>query len=136
MNKPKPTKKGQRGTPRKNNPKHPSHELDNDVGHEVENLPEEQDSNISEEQDEIEGGQDEANTTIRSNSGGSSKPPPDIASLYGLDRNQIYSVTTDNGSNMVKAVQLMNDNNSGNNVNNNDEDYDEEIYYEGDDQHS
>lgn len=76
MNKPKPTKKDQRGRPRKNNPKHPSHELNNDVGHEVENLPEEQDSNISEEQDEIEGGQDEANTTIGSNSSGSSKPPP------------------------------------------------------------
>ena len=64
MNKPKPTKKGQKGRPRKSNSKHPSHELDNDVGHEVENLLEEQDSNISEEQDEIEGGQYEANTTI------------------------------------------------------------------------
>ncbi len=57
-NKPIPTKKGQKGRHRKNNPKHPSHELDYDVGHEVENLPEEQDSNISEEQDESEG-QDE-----------------------------------------------------------------------------
>ncbi|EFX68841.1 hypothetical protein DAPPUDRAFT_114205 [Daphnia pulex] len=75
-NRPKPTKKGQRGRPRKKNPKHPSHELDNDVGHEVENLPEEQVSNISEEQDENEGGQDESNTTIGSNSSGSSKPQP------------------------------------------------------------
>ena len=76
MNKPKPTKKDQRGKPRKNNPKHPSYELDNDVGHEVENLLEEQDSNISEEQDDSEGGQDKANTTIGSNSSGCSKPPP------------------------------------------------------------
>jgi len=76
MNKPKQTKKGQRGRPRKNNSKHPSHELDNDVGHEVENLLEEQDSNISEEQDESDGGQDKANTTIGSKSSGSSKPPP------------------------------------------------------------
>jgi hypothetical protein len=76
INEPKPTKKGQRGRPRKKNPKHPSHELDNDVGHEVKNLPEEQVSNISEEQDENEGGQDESNTTIGSNSSGSSKPPP------------------------------------------------------------
>jgi hypothetical protein len=49
----------------------------------------------------------------------------DIARLYGLDRNQVYSVTTDNGSNMVKTVQLMNDN-----VNDDEEDNDEEIDYE------
>ena len=53
-NKPKPTIKGKRGRPRKNNPTHPSHDIDNDVGHEVENLLQEQNSNISEEEDEIE----------------------------------------------------------------------------------
>ena len=75
-NKPKPTIKGKRGRPRKNNPTHPSHDIDNDVGHEVENLLQEQNSNISEEEDEIEGGQDEENTTIASSSSGISKPPP------------------------------------------------------------
>ncbi len=54
----------------------------------------------------------------------------DTAKLYGLDRNQIYSFTTDNGSNMVKAVQFMNDN-----VNDDEEENDEENDYEGDAQH-